>query len=31
MLTAADVAECVLLCLRLPARAIIEELIIRPR
>lgn len=31
MLTAADIAECVLLCLRLPARAIVEELIIRPR
>lgn len=31
MLTSEDVAECVLLCLRLPERAVVEELIIRPR
>jgi NAD(P)-dependent dehydrogenase (short-subunit alcohol dehydrogenase family) len=31
MLLAEDVAACVLLCLRLPPRAIVEELIIRPR
>jgi NAD(P)-dependent dehydrogenase (short-subunit alcohol dehydrogenase family) len=31
MLTAEDVAECVLLCLHLPDRAVVEELIIRPR
>lgn len=31
MLRAEDVAECALLAIRLPARAIVEELIIRPR
>jgi NADP-dependent 3-hydroxy acid dehydrogenase YdfG len=31
MLQSADVAECVLLAIRMPPRAIIEELIIRPR
>ncbi len=31
MLRAEDVAECVLLAINLPARAVIEELIIRPR
>jgi len=31
MLRSEDVAECVLLALRLPPRALIEELIIRPR
>jgi NAD(P)-dependent dehydrogenase (short-subunit alcohol dehydrogenase family) len=31
MLTAEDVAACALFCLRLPARALVEELVIRPR
>lgn len=31
MLRPEDVAECVLLCLRLPPHAIVEELILRPR
>ena len=31
MLRAEDVAECALLCIHLPAHAIIEELIVRPR
>src|ERR1700677_382683 len=31
MLTAEDVAACVLLAIQLPARAIIEEILIRPR
>jgi NAD(P)-dependent dehydrogenase (short-subunit alcohol dehydrogenase family) len=31
MMQPEDVAECVLLCLRLPPRAIVEELIVRPR
>lgn len=31
MLRAEDVAECVLLALRLPGRAIVEEILIRPR
>jgi NAD(P)-dependent dehydrogenase (short-subunit alcohol dehydrogenase family) len=31
MLRAEDVAECALLCINLPAHAIIEELIVRPR
>ena len=31
MLRAGDVAECALLCLRLPERAIVEELVVRPR
>jgi NADP-dependent 3-hydroxy acid dehydrogenase YdfG len=31
MLRPADVAECALLCLHLPARAIVEELVVRPR
>lgn len=31
MLQAEDVAECALLAIRLPARALVEELVIRPR
>lgn len=31
MLQPADVARCVLLCIQLPPRAIIEELLVRPR
>lgn len=31
MLQADDVAECVLLCLRLPQHVVVEELIVRPR
>ena len=31
MLHSEDVADCVLLAIQLPARAIVEELIIRPR
>ncbi len=31
MLRADDVAECVLLCLRLPEHVIVEELVVRPR
>lgn len=31
MLRAEDVAECAWLCLRLPAHAIVEELVVRPR
>jgi NAD(P)-dependent dehydrogenase (short-subunit alcohol dehydrogenase family) len=31
MLHAEDVAECALFCIRLPAHAIVEELLIRPR
>jgi NADP-dependent 3-hydroxy acid dehydrogenase YdfG len=31
MLQSEDVAECVLFCIRTPGRAVIEELIIRPR
>jgi hypothetical protein len=31
MLQAEDVAACVLLALDLPGRAVVEELIIRPR
>ena len=31
MMRPEDIADCVLLCLDLPARAIIEELIVRPR
>jgi NADP-dependent 3-hydroxy acid dehydrogenase YdfG len=30
MLQASDVAECVLLAVNLPPRAVVEELIIRP-
>jgi NADP-dependent 3-hydroxy acid dehydrogenase YdfG len=31
MLTADDVAECALLVIRLPARALVEEIVVRPR
>lgn len=31
MMQPADVAECVLLCIQLPAHVIVEELIVRPR
>ena len=31
MLTPEDVADCVLLCIQLPSRAIAEEIVIRPR
>jgi NAD(P)-dependent dehydrogenase (short-subunit alcohol dehydrogenase family) len=31
MLQAEDVAACVLLCINLPDRAVVEELMIRPR
>lgn len=31
MMRAEDIAECVLLCISLPSRAVVEELIVRPR
>ena len=31
MLKPEDVADCVLLCIQLPSRAIAEEIVIRPR
>ncbi len=31
MMRAEDIAECALLCIHLPSRAIVEELIVRPR
>jgi NADP-dependent 3-hydroxy acid dehydrogenase YdfG len=31
MLQAEDVAECVMLAINLPHRAIVEELVVRPR
>ncbi|MGC8989585.1 MAG: short-chain dehydrogenase, partial [Verrucomicrobiia bacterium] len=31
MLRPEDVAACILLCVNLPARAIVEELVVRPR
>lgn len=31
MMKAEDIADCILFCIQLPARAIVEELIVRPR
>ena len=31
MLTAEDIADCVMLAVNLPSRAVVEELLIRPR
>ena len=31
MMRAEDVAECVLFCLQLPPRVIVEEMLVRPR
>ena len=30
MMRAEDIAACVMLCLNLPARAVIEEMLVRP-
>jgi NADP-dependent 3-hydroxy acid dehydrogenase YdfG len=31
MMQADDIADCALLCINLPPRAIVEEMIVRPR
>ena len=31
MMTAEDIAECALLAINLPSRAIVEEILVRPR